>query len=81
MSLTFTRLLWKAAMAQSKDKDILECPSCGSRAFSIYGPTSTDGIVRCAECRIEIAPLEEFMATVEEHVQRQQQEQRSRRLH
>ena len=68
-------------MAQSKDKDILACPNCGSRAFAIYGPTSTDGIVRCAECRIEIAPLDQFMAAVEDHVRQQQQEQRDRRLH
>jgi len=68
-------------MAQSNDNPILECPHCGSRAFAIYGPTITDGIVRCAECRIEIAPLDQFMAAVEDHVRQQQQEQRDRRLH
>ena len=67
-------------MSQSKDKKVLQCRDCGSRNFAIHGPTIRNGIVQCAECRAEIAPLDEFMSIVEAHVARQEQ-MRRKRLH
>jgi hypothetical protein len=80
LSAVFRRWLSTAPMPRSKDKNLLQCRECGSRAFAIHGPTIRNGIVQCAECRAEVAPLEEFMSIVEAHIERQEQVRR-KRLH
>jgi hypothetical protein len=67
-------------MIRSKRKNPLRCPVCGSRAFAIFGPTIRQGIVQCAECRTDVARLEEFMAQVEAEIERRERE-RIQRLH
>jgi len=68
-------------MPRSEYKNLLQCRECGARAFEIHGPTISNGIVRCAECRAEIGSLDEFISVVEAHFRGLEPGPRKRRFH
>jgi ribosomal protein L37AE/L43A len=72
--------LSNALMYQRKDKYLLQCPECGSRAFEIQGPLIESGIVQCVACHAEICPVDEFLAAAEALLESAEQELRKRRF-
>ena len=65
----------------SKDKYVWQCSGCSSHVFEVHGPTTANAVVRCSECDAKIAPLDEFMASVEVRIERQDREQWEGRFH
>ena len=65
----------------SKDKYVWQCSGCSSHVFEVHGPTTANAVVRCSECDAKIAPLDEFMASVEVRIEGQDRELWEGRFH
>ena len=66
-------------MPPEEDKYVLNCPECGSRTFTIHGPSTKDAFVHCAKCEAEVGQLDEFMMIIE--TRKETPERRKRRCH
>jgi hypothetical protein len=56
-------------MHRDKDK-LLQCRECGSHTFEVRDLVRKKAVVRCAKCHAKIAPLDEFMASIEQEKKR-----------